>query len=78
MSQNFCMGWKYGGLEAIYGIQESFYRNVLRILRNLANGTAVWELCRESSRGRMLCLVVKYLCRIMQMTQWVLVISCYE
>jgi len=72
------MGWKYGGLEVIYGIQERFCKNVLRIIRNLPNGTAVWEFCRESSRGIMLCLVVKYLYRIMQMTQKVLVISCYE
>lgn len=50
------MGWKYGGLELIYGIQERFCKNVVMILGNLANGTAVWELCRESSRGRMLCL----------------------
>lgn len=78
MSQNFCMGWKFGGLEVIYGIQERFYKNVLRILRNPADGTAVWELCRESSRSRMLCLVVKYLCRIMQMAEKVLIISCYE
>jgi hypothetical protein len=77
MNQIFCMGWKYGGLEVIYNIQERFCKNIWRILTNPADGTAVWELCRVSSTGRMQCLVVKYLYRIMQMAQKVLVISCY-
>jgi hypothetical protein len=42
-----------------------FVRRVTRSPRCRANGAAEWELGRESSGGKVLCVIVKYRYRIL-------------
>jgi hypothetical protein len=46
-----------------------FCKKVLRFPTSAANGTAIWEIGREGSRGILLHLAVKYYFEMMQMGQ---------
>jgi hypothetical protein len=66
-------GWK-----EISIIQGRFCKKILRIPRFAANGVAELELGRDSRRGKVLCVAVKYWLRILQMDRGELVRGCYE
>jgi hypothetical protein len=66
-------GWKE--TDIIHG---RLCKKILGILRFAANGVAEIELERDSRRGKVLCLAVKYWLRTLQMDKEELVGVCYE
>ena len=66
------------GLEIIGNIQGRFCKKVIRRPRRTASGAAEWELGRESSRGKVLCTIVKYWYRILFMEGDELLKCCHE
>jgi hypothetical protein len=55
-----------------------FCKKVIRSPRCRASGAAEWELGRESSRGKVLCAIVKYWYRILFMERDELLKCCHE
>jgi hypothetical protein len=66
------------GGERDCSVQGRFCKNVLRIPRFVTNGFADLELGRDSRRGKVLCLTMKYWLRILRMEKEELVKGCYE
>jgi hypothetical protein len=59
-------------------IHDRFCKNVRRIPRFSVNGVAELEMNTGSRRGKVLCLVVKYWPRILQMEKEEIVRGCHD
>jgi hypothetical protein len=70
LNPDCCMAQKFGcgvGWKGIDGIQKRFCKQVLKMPRFATNCVAELKLGTDNSRGKILCLVVKYWLTIMQM-----------